>query len=823
MKDKLQGWHDTYSVFRCLSRLIELVADLKGAPYRVYLDGPACVSLLPHFIQGLSDAGLTPPVGFIAAEALKSQMTPLASCPVSGVTEDVPEGHTVIGFSGGPFPGKAGNVLCNDYLERFIDARRFRAMRETLDDDRDRQTVLYPMYREIHTVSAITRFIGQHDPQLRRISLSPGPLIHADFDAAWVEPFFYLWPIVFRMIDPTLVHLNVGWGIQALVLSPFVPDRNRTLVDFYEVLSFLPDAYFEKTHSSAEDVRLGEEHFFRNYDHIIHLCSEEVSTKLAEKYDNHGAIVSVTEYLEEPTYNTPSADDGKIRLVYGGCMLATTHPDDLYYNAFVKVAPYFTRENLHLYIYNSPYVHGIVENRGLKEVIQRLGLANAHACAPLPLDEFVKEISEFDYGITLLRPKDMAAVEYNYFMATKFLTYLRAGLPIVIDADNHFMASLVNRYNIGVVLQDYDLENLPEVLNNADLLSLKRNVVKFRDRFSIERGGAKVLNMYQEILGQADRRVVLPNVTAPATVTTVTTKKADPPVDFEALIASMAEADNRLYYRDQSPETLSSLVSLAQSHDPSVVVELGTLAGLSLRAWVAAAQRAKIVAVDLSFKTFQDTMKSFPVDLSRVCLRERDILQTDFTSMWTARDKVIFFVDAHDMPNVPIMNHVLTTAVPALPDGSVVVVDDLWYSSERLTAENAKAFFEDRVRGEIDELQCFGAHYAPYHRGGSFMGFAEVIPLLKFVNNHGIELQFDSAGKHACFIWKNEYLSEHGGPAAWGSESDGVLRYDPLQSVGVSARRPWGCLTDAAVGRSVSTAEHSGSRRASLRLDRATS
>jgi hypothetical protein len=37
-------------------------------------------------------------------------------------------------------------------------------------------------------------------------------------------------------------------------------------------------------------------------------------------------------------------------------------------------------------------------------------------------------------------------------------------------------------------------------------------------------------------------------------------------------------------------------------------------------------------------------------------------------------------VDAHDLPGVPIMEHVLTRALPALPDGSLVVVDDLWFA-----------------------------------------------------------------------------------------------------------------------------------------------
>lgn len=256
---------------------------------------------------------------------------------------------------------------------------------------------------------------------------------------------------------------------------------------------------------------------------------------------------------------------------------------------------------------------------------------------------------------------------------------------------------------------------------------------------------------------------------------------------FARWIDVVGAMDNRLYYRDQSSQSLARLAEIARRHDPTVVVELGTLAGLSLRTWLTASQRAKVVAIDLSFATLTETFRILPVDLSRVTLVERDILQVQFASLWTAWDRVLFFVDAHDLPGVPIMEHVLRTAVPSLPDGSIVVVDDLWYSEERLTRETAGAFLENRVCHEIDELQCFDGHFAPYHGGGSYMGFAEVIPLLSFINRHGIPLVHDPGGKHAHFVWKTAYLSCCGESSREGVlESEGLcgfVSYNPQESV----------------------------------------
>ncbi len=263
-------------------------------------------------------------------------------------------------------------------------------------------------------------------------------------------------------------------------------------------------------------------------------------------------------------------------------------------------------------------------------------------------------------------------------------------------------------------------------------------------------------------------------------------KSARQEATFAKWIGTLASLDNRLYYRDQSPQTLAALSALACDFDPSVIVELGTLGGLSLRTWLAASERARVIAVDLSFARLAQTRRVLPLDLSRVTLLEQDILKTDFASLWTPRDRVILFVDAHDLPQVPIMRYVLATALPALPDGSLVVVDDVWFSEQRLTRDNARAFLDDHVVAEIDELQCFNGHFAPYHASGSFMGFAEVIPLLDFINEHGIELAHEQGGKHVWFTWKKDYLLRRRGAGEMSDAYRGAVMHNPLESVPVS-------------------------------------
>ena len=265
------------------------------------------------------------------------------------------------------------------------------------------------------------------------------------------------------------------------------------------------------------------------------------------------------------------------------------------------------------------------------------------------------------------------------------------------------------------------------------------------------------------------------------------TSDIPPTTTFGRWIDALAAMDHRLYYRDQSPETLTSLWSLARRFDPTVIVELGTLGGLSLRTWLAASERAKVVAIDLSFAKLAQTRRTLPVDLSRVALLEQDILKVDFSRLWTAQDRVALFVDAHDLPNVPIMQHVLMTALPSLPDGSLVVVDDLWFSEQTLTRDNAEAFLARRVVNEIDELQCFKGYFAPYHEGGSFMGFAEVLPLLDFVNRYRIKLMHEEGSKHVHFVWDRACLSAGSQSSGWVEPDScrGMVPYNPLETLPV--------------------------------------
>ncbi|MDR2745645.1 MAG: hypothetical protein LBB66_10720 [Desulfovibrio sp.] len=265
-------------------------------------------------------------------------------------------------------------------------------------------------------------------------------------------------------------------------------------------------------------------------------------------------------------------------------------------------------------------------------------------------------------------------------------------------------------------------------------------------------------------------------------ITAKTTFSMSPADIFRFRRYFMATMQQHLYYRDQTPASAQSLRDLASAFRPSLIVELGTLSGLSLRIWLAAAPQAAVKAIDLDFSPLRRSATCFPLDWSKIDLIQTNILKLNFSSLWSERDRVLLFVDAHDLPDTPIMAHVLKNAIPLLPLGSLVVVDDVWHSPEPIDATNSRRLFKEHVLPQIDELLCFDAHYAPYHGGGSFFGFPEVAPLLRYVNRHGIRLEFTPGVKHVAFRVEDA-------PPSAAPEYDkqdftarcGVVRWHPLQ------------------------------------------
>jgi len=215
---------------------------------------------------------------------------------------------------------------------------------------------------------------------------------------------------------------------------------------------------------------------------------------------------------------------------------------------------------------------------------------------------------------------------------------------------------------------------------------------------------------------------------------------------YEQWRRTLAELQGgRPLFRDQIPESMQALADLVKEKQISLVVEIGTNYGLSTRVFLENAP--KVVAIDMTFNPWRKSLEVLPVDASNLTLIERGINGVILQDLWTENDRVLLYFDCH---GVGPINYTLQS-VAYLPEGSIVAVDDLWYSEDRLSGESAEEFYNAVVINEVDANAPRGIgpqSYASYWEQGSFYGFSEVVPLMEWVNNRNIVLNI--APK---FVW----------------------------------------------------------------------
>ena len=210
----------------------------------------------------------------------------------------------------------------------------------------------------------------------------------------------------------------------------------------------------------------------------------------------------------------------------------------------------------------------------------------------------------------------------------------------------------------------------------------------------------------------------------------------------------------RPHFSDQTPESLMLLEKLVKIHAPSSIIELGTAHGLSTRLWLAETKDVSLVCVDAGFDPLRGTSAVLPVDFDRLTLIEKWVHDVDLPALWENERRVLLYVDVHSDHE-----HILD-AIHTLPQGSMIIFDDVWRSTKRLrTEEEKEAFREEVVRPQVDftaPKAIWPLHYADYWKRGGFWGFAEVPVICQWTAANKVTLHWEKGVKIVWFQWPND-------------------------------------------------------------------
>jgi len=204
----------------------------------------------------------------------------------------------------------------------------------------------------------------------------------------------------------------------------------------------------------------------------------------------------------------------------------------------------------------------------------------------------------------------------------------------------------------------------------------------------------------------------------------------------------------RPHFSDQTPESLDVLAKLVEIHQPTMIVELGTAHGLSTRLWLDTVPETTVIhCVDASFQPLRGTATVLTVNFDRLILHETWVDSVQLENLWTEKDRVFLYIDVHSQHT-----HALAATLH-LPERSVVLFDDVWYSEQPLdNPEIREAFIEETVKPQIDftaPKEIWPLCWANY-RTGALYGFGEVPLIAAWLLEHNLTAHWE---KEAKVLW----------------------------------------------------------------------
>lgn len=119
-----------------------------------------------------------------------------------------------------------------------------------------------------------------------------------------------------------------------------------------------------------------------------------------------------------------------------------------------------------------------------------------HKHEEIPNQELNKKMGMYHYGLLVVFHKKNIVDErfFKTCIAHKICSYLEAGIPVIINKDFEFMASLIKKYQCGVVISEKDLPNLKDILKKQNYPKLIMGVEKAREELKLSNQRKRILN-----------------------------------------------------------------------------------------------------------------------------------------------------------------------------------------------------------------------------------------------------------------------------------------------------------------------------------------
>jgi len=297
-------------------------------------------------------------------------------------------------------------------------------------------------------------------------------------------------PDILYVQDNGLYNAQVAPHIKiAIPDKPFIYEPYDTVSSIYSNPSLMT-----ADGRSPEDVRFNvelEQYLFNVADGIVHNDDGPQVRALIEK--SGVPDLHVQAYIDESEACFSLAPQHQpVRLVWAGGVAPTSAPEKT--RGENKLLPFFKElvaAGFHLDVYVAlarDDAQLASEYPDYLDFSQQTDLFNIYPF--MPRDELIKKLShEADYGLHIF-PKPPAdegrLAMYQSSMASKVVTYLAAGLPVITGQHLEPIARYVSRHHVGVVAADGSAEQIYQAINDIDYAELKGAVMRHQSKLTVQ-------------------------------------------------------------------------------------------------------------------------------------------------------------------------------------------------------------------------------------------------------------------------------------------------------------------------------------------------
>jgi len=175
-----------------------------------------------------------------------------------------------------------------------------------------------------------------------------------------------------------------------------------------------------------------------------------------------------------------SAKDGKCHLVYIGRI--SEHKND--HRNIIDAMKILSDKGFVIHIYPSKN----------KEYNIYKSIPNLFIHSKLPYNELIKEISQYDYGLSIFSDAIAKKLPHiQYALGNKNYDYICAGIPVLVQELLVESREFIVKNDFGLILDDKSPDSLPQAEQYQNIV---KNILEGRDAFSMENQISRLIDHY---------------------------------------------------------------------------------------------------------------------------------------------------------------------------------------------------------------------------------------------------------------------------------------------------------------------------------------